>query len=88
MRDVIAAGTFVLCLDFCLVIHNVTPSLLRPPAKRFTRTRCKEAVKDNLLGAYLFNIEMIPRWSEEYVPLMTIGQFDIPLPIKKKQTLI
>ena len=31
---------------------------------------------------------MIPKWSEQYVPLMTIGQFDIPLLIKEKQDLI
>ena len=38
--------------------------------------------------AYLFSVEMIPRWNEEYVSLLTIGKFDIPLPIKEKQDLV
>ena len=29
-------------------------------------------VEDDLPNAYLFNVEMIPRWSEELVPLLTI----------------
>lgn len=45
-------------------------------------------VEDNLPDAYHFNSEMIPRWSEKYVPLLTIGQLDIPLPIERKQALI
>ena len=31
---------------------------------------------------------MIPKWSENYVPLLTIGQLNIPLPIENKQALI
>ena len=45
-------------------------------------------VEDDMPDAYLFNIEMIPKWSEYYVPLLTIGQLNIPLPIKNKQALI
>ena len=49
-------------------------------------------VDDDLLDAYLFNIEMIPKWSEKwskkFVPLLTIGQLDIPLAMKEKQTLV
>ena len=41
-------------------------------------------VEDDLPDAYLFNIEMIPKWSENYVPLLTIGQLNIPLPIESK----
>ena len=47
-----------------------------------------KGIDDDLPDAYLFNIEMIPKWSEQYVPLMTIGQFDIPLPLREKQALI
>ena len=45
-------------------------------------------VEDDLPDAYQFNIEMIPRWSEDYVPLLTIAQLDIPLPIESNQALI
>ena len=45
-------------------------------------------VEDDLPNAYLFNIEMIPRWSEDIIPLLTIGQMDILVPLREKQTLI
>ena len=45
-------------------------------------------IDDDLPDAYLFNIKMIPKWSEPYVSLMTIGQLDIPLPIWEKQAMI
>ena len=35
-------------------------------------------IDDNLPDAYLFNIEMVPTWSEEFIPLLTIGQWNIP----------
>ena len=40
-----------------------------------------KGVEENLPDPYLFSIKIIPKWSEEYVPLMNIGHFDIPLPI-------
>ncbi|MCO5564622.1 hypothetical protein L7F22_018287 [Adiantum nelumboides] len=30
-------------------------------------------IDDDLPDAYLFNIDMVPRWSEEVIPLLTIG---------------
>ena len=33
-------------------------------------------VEDDLPDAYLFNIEIIPRWSEEIVQLITLGCWD------------
>ena len=30
-------------------------------------------VEDDLPDAYLFNIDMVSRWSEELIPLLTIG---------------
>ena len=45
-------------------------------------------VEDDLPNAYLFNIEMIPRRSEEMVHLLTIGQMDIPIPLREKQAMI
>ena len=45
-------------------------------------------IDDDLPDAYLFNVEMIPRWSEDYIPLMTIGKFDIPLPLQQKKEII
>ena len=44
--------------------------------------------EDGFPNAYLFNIEMIPRWSEEMIPLLTIGLMYIPISLKKKQAMI
>ena len=42
------------------------------------------AVEDDFPDTYLFNIDMIPRWSEEMVPLLTIGQIHVPTPLREK----
>ena len=47
-----------------------------------------KGIDDDLTHAYLFNVEMIPKWSEQYVPLMTIGQFNNSLPLREKWALI
>ena len=38
---------------------------------------------DDLPYAYLFNIEMVPRWSEQWIPLISIAQIEIPKTIPK-----
>ena len=48
----------------------------------------RSATVDGHLSNNLFSIEIIPKWSENYVPLLTIGQLNIPLPIERKQALI
>ena len=53
-----------------------------------TSGEAPKGIEDDLPDAYLFNIEMIPKWSEKFVPLLTIGKLDIPLPIREKQSLI
>lgn len=40
-------------------------------------------VDDYLLDAYLFNIEIVPKWSAKWIPLLTIGQIDIPRSLPK-----
>ena len=30
-------------------------------------------VPDGLSDAYLFNVEMVPKWSKDIVPMLTIG---------------
>lgn len=47
-----------------------------------------KGVDDDLLNTYLFNIKMIPSWSEQYVPFMKIGQLDIPLHVRETKALI
>ena len=55
---------------------------------RLTSGEAPKGIEDDLPDAYLFNIEMIPKWSERMVPLLTIGQLDFPLPIQEKYSLI
>ena len=45
-------------------------------------------VEDDLPDAYLFNIEMVPRWSEEFIPLLTIGKLNIPRPLRERQLMV
>ena len=45
-------------------------------------------VENDLPDAYLFNIEMVPRWSEELIPLLTIGQLNIPRPLQERQLMV
>ena len=45
-------------------------------------------IDDDLPDAYLFNIKMVPTWSEEFIPLLTIGQWNTPGTLKKKKDMI
>ena len=45
-------------------------------------------VEDDLRDAYLFNIKMVPRWSEDLIPLLTIGQLNIPKPLQERQIMV
>ena len=45
-------------------------------------------VDDDLPDAYLFNIEMVPRWSEQWIPLLSIAQIEIPRSIPEHKDRI
>ena len=45
-------------------------------------------VDDDLLDAYLFNIEMVPKWSEQWIPLLSIPQIEIPRTISEHKDRI
>ena len=34
-------------------------------------------VPDDLPDAYLFNVEMVPKWSKDIVPMLTIGNLHL-----------
>ena len=42
----------------------------------------------NLLGAYLFNAEMILEWSKDFIPLLTIGRLRIDESMDHKLSMI
>ena len=71
----------------CSEERNHTPEG-RSSVARLTSGEALKGIEDDLPDAYLFNIEMIPKWSEKYVPLLTIGQLNIPFPLHEKQALV
>ena len=74
--------------DFTVVVKKGTTHHRADHLSRLTSGEEPKGVEDDLPDAYLFNIEMVPKWSEKIVPLLTIGQLDIPLPIQDKQSMI
>ena len=82
---------FIIFLEFDFTVVVVKKGTTHQRANHLLRLTSGEApkgIEDDLPDAYLFNIEMIPKWSEKFVPLLTIGQLDIPLPIQEKHSLI
>ena len=45
-------------------------------------------LNDDLPDAYLFNIEMVPRWSEPMIPILSLGKWDKATPENKNKRLI
>ena len=74
--------------DFIVVVKKGTIHQREDHLSCLMHGEPPKGIDDDLSDAYLFNIEMIPKWSEQYVPLMTIGQLDIPLPLKEKRALV
>ena len=74
--------------DFTVVVKKGTTHQRADHLSHLTSGEAPKGIEDDLPDAYLFNIEMIPKWSEKLVPLLTIGQLDIPLPIQEKYSLI
>ena len=44
-------------------------------------------VDDDLPDAYLLNIEMVPKWSANWILFLTIGQIEIPSSMPNIETL-
>ena len=45
-------------------------------------------VDDDLLDAYLFTIEMVPKWSEQWIPLLSIGFSEVPRSFATTEAMI
>ena len=75
---------FILLLefDFTVVVKKGTTHLRADHLSRITNGEEPIGVNNDLLDTYLFNIEMIPKWAERIVTLLTYGgTFD-----KREQT--
>ena len=59
--------------DFIVVVKKgITHQWVDHLSKLLNGEACM-GVPDDLLGAYLFNGEMVPKWSKGIVPMLTIG---------------
>ncbi|RXY75167.1 hypothetical protein DD581_32885 [Klebsiella pneumoniae] len=69
--------------DFTMVVKKGTTHQRADHLSRIISGESSKGVEDDLPDAYLFTMEMIPRWLKNIVSLMTIAQVDsqIPLPI-------
>ena len=59
--------------DFTVVVKKGTTHQQADHLSRLTSREAPKGIEDDLPDAYLFNIEMIPKLSEKFVPLLTIG---------------
>ena len=70
------ARWFILLLefDFTVVVKKGITHQRVDHLSRLTHGEEPLGIDDDLPDAYLFNIKMVPTWSEEFIPLLTIGQ--------------
>ena len=71
---------FLILLEFDFILA-VKKGIMHQTADHLSRLVNKEApmgVLDDLLDAYLFNVEMVPKWSKDIVPMLTIGNLQLP----------
>ncbi|MCO5570660.1 hypothetical protein L7F22_024387 [Adiantum nelumboides] len=59
--------------DFTVVVKKGTTHQRADHLSRLMHGEAPTGIDDDLPDAYLFNIDMVPRWSEEVIPLLTIG---------------
>ena len=48
----------------------------------------QQGIPDDLPDAYLFNVEMVPKWSKDIVPMLTIGSLRLNDSMETNLTLI
>ncbi|MCO5604555.1 hypothetical protein L7F22_058722 [Adiantum nelumboides] len=74
--------------DFIVVVKKGTTHQRADHLSRIVSRERPKGVEDDLPDAYLFSIEMIPRWSKSIVSLMTIAQMDSRIPLSLTPGLI
>ena len=63
--------------DFTVVVKKGITHMRVDHLSRLTTGEDPIGVPDDLLDAYLFNVDMIPEWSVNVVSLLTIGTLQI-----------
>ena len=70
---------FVILLefDFIVVVKKGTTHQRADHLSRLTNAEKAIGVDDDLPDAYLFNIKMVPQWSKNLVPFLTLGKLHL-----------
>ena len=63
--------------DFTVVVKKGTTHQRDDHLSRLLNGESPIGIEDDLPDAYLFNIEMVPKWSETMISLLSIGQLRI-----------
>ena len=61
-----------------VVVKNKTTHQRENYLSRLTHEESPLGIEDDFPNAYLFNIEMVPKWSAKWIPLISIGKMEIP----------
>ena len=59
--------------DFTMVVKQGKTHFRANHLSRLTKGESLDGINDELLDEYLFNIEMIPQWSQNIVTLLSVG---------------
>ena len=67
---------FLILLEFDLTVV-VKKGITHKPTDHLSKIINGESLVgvllDDLLDAYLFNVEMVPKWSKDIIPVLTVG---------------
>ena len=63
--------------DFTVVVKKGTTHQRADHLSRLTNGESATGVADDLPDAYMFNIDMVPSWSKDIVPILTLGKLQL-----------
>ena len=59
--------------DFTVMVKKGITHQRADHLSRLINGEALEGVPDDLLDAYMFNVKMVPKWSKDIVPMLTVG---------------
>ena len=63
----------LLKFDFTVVVKKGVIHQRADQLSRIIMAKGQQGILDDLPDAYLFNVELVPQWSKDIVPILTIG---------------
>ena len=84
-RDKIRWFLILFEFDFAVVVKQGKTHLRADHLSRLTNREKPEGINDELPNTYLLSIETVPKWSNQIVSLMSIGNFkQVPIRLVEK----